>query len=309
MTVVQGRRQIAGVFWLVGALACTSGSGTGSASGGSSSGDGGPTGTATDSASASESGGSSSTTTAAADSSSGGDASESSSGFVMVPDQGPSACLSLSLCDIWAQDCPEGDKCVPWVADGSGDPTSSCLATRCSELTPDPVAPGGTCTVQEGPWSGFDDCDVGSFCWGVDPVTLEGTCAAVCGGSEADPVCGDGEVCFQGFDGVIVACTAGCDPLAPACDAGSVCATTDGAASACVPEDFAVPAEQGVPCDHRLGCGDGFACMAADAVPGCADPASCCTAVCDVEASACAGEMPVCTPLAGGSGAGACTVG
>ncbi len=305
---MQGRIQFAGVFGLVGVLACgSSGSGTGSASGGSSSGDGGPTGTATDSASASESGGSSSTTTAA-DSSS-GDASESSSGFVMVPDQGPTACLSLSLCDIWAQDCPEGDKCVPWVADGSGDPTSSCLSTRCTELTPDPVAPGGTCTVQEGPWSGFDDCDVGSFCWGVDPVTLEGTCAAVCSGSEADPVCGDGEVCFQGFGGLIVACTPGCDPLAPTCDAGSVCATTDGAASACVPGDFDAPAEQGAPCDHRLGCGDGFACMAADVVSGCADPASCCTAVCDVEASACAGETPVCTPLAGGSGAGACTVG
>ena len=168
---------------------------------------------------------------------------------------------------------------------------------------------GGTCTVQQGPWSGFDDCELGSYCWGVDPVTLEGTCAAPCYGTEANPQCGDAEVCFRGFSGIVVACTPTCDPLEPACGTGSACVVTDGAPPVCLPAEFAAPAEQGVPCDHRLGCTGGFVCMAADTVAGCADPASCCTAVCDVDTPACAGETPVCTPLTDVSGAGACTVG
>ncbi|MBK8239144.1 MAG: hypothetical protein IPK74_26775 [Deltaproteobacteria bacterium] len=296
------------MFGFLGALACGPSPGSGSGDGGS--GEGGPTTTttATGSASASESSGPGSSTTANADGSGSGEASDDGSGYLLVPDHGPSACVTLSLCDLWAQDCNVGEKCVPWVADGSGDPESSCLSTRCSTVAPDPVAPGGTCTVQDGPWSGFDDCEVGSYCWGVDPVTLEGTCAAVCGGNEANPLCGDGEVCFQGFSGIVVACTPTCDPLAPTCDAGSACVMTDGAPPACLPAEFAAPAEQGAPCDHRLGCTGGFVCMAADAVAGCADPASCCTAVCDVDAPTCAAQTPVCTPLVGVRGAGACTV-
>ncbi len=300
-----------GLLGSLASLACgpSPGAGSGSGSADSGAGEGGPSSSATGSASASESGGPSSSTSTAADSSSSGDASEDGSGFLLVPDQGPSACSSLSQCDVWAQDCNDGEKCVPWVADGSGDPTSSCMSTRCSPVAPDAVAPGGTCTVQQGPWSGFDDCELGSYCWGVDPVTLEGTCAAPCYGTEANPQCGDAEVCFRGFSGIVVACTPTCDPLEPACGTGSACVVTDGAPPVCLPAEFAAPAEQGVPCDHRLGCTGGFVCMAADTVAGCADPASCCTAVCDVDTPACAGETPVCTPLTDVSGAGACTVG
>ncbi len=39
---------------------------------------------------------------------------------------------------IWAQDCPEGEKCMPWANDGGG----SWNATRCSPLDPNPSAVG-----------------------------------------------------------------------------------------------------------------------------------------------------------------------
>jgi hypothetical protein len=46
-----------------------------------------------------------------------------SAGFIVDPDGGgPSI-----ECDQWAQDCPPGEKCMPWANDGG----SSWNATRC----------------------------------------------------------------------------------------------------------------------------------------------------------------------------------
>lgn len=58
-------------------------------------------------------------------------------------------------CDVFAQDCPPGEKCVPWANDGGG----VWNATRCSPVDDDPAAPGEPCTVEGGPTSGIDDCD------------------------------------------------------------------------------------------------------------------------------------------------------
>lgn len=260
--------------------------------------------------------GASATTTSGVDASSSdggttlGDSSGSSSegsNFIIDPDGGTGICGVALQCDLWAQDCAEGEKCVPWVADGSGD-LDACLAARCSPLDDDPVAPGGVCTVQGGPWSGLDDCDIGSFCWGVDPTTLEGTCTVPCMGSEANPLCPDDDSCFIGYGGQIVACVADCDPLAPSCAGDTTCAVTDGKPPVCLPSAFELPTGQATPCVYSLGCGDGFACMPATAVEGCADPATCCTAVCDLEAPACEAAVPACTPIDGIPGVGACTI-
>jgi hypothetical protein len=233
--------------------------------------------------------------------------SETGSSYIIDPDGGGTACFAQSYCDVWAQDCPEGEKCLVWSADGDGD-LDGCVLSRCSPIAADPVAVGGACEIETGPWSGVDDCDIGAYCWDVDPVTLRGVCVGNCFGNEANPLCTEGLLCFVGYNGWLTACVPGCDPLAPACPPGSACATGDGGASVCLPSSLGIPVAQAEACDHASGCGDGFACMAKDAVPGCADPASCCTALCDPEAPACGRETPVCTPLAGADGVGGCTV-
>src|SRR5262245_15971404 len=53
---------------------------------------------------------------------SGGDASSGGAMFVERPDGGGS-----NECDVWAQDCPPGEKCMPWANDGG----SSWNSLRC----------------------------------------------------------------------------------------------------------------------------------------------------------------------------------
>lgn len=235
------------------------------------------------------------------------DSSSDGRSFIMEPDGGGVLCSTLSICDVWSQDCPDGEKCV--VFDGDGAPyLEGCVSFRCSPLAVDPVPPGDTCHIEDGPWSGLDDCEIGAFCWDVDPDTLEGTCVGNCQNSEADPLCDDGLTCFHGYDGAITACVPGCDALAPECGDAAVCATTDGAPSVCLPESLPIPIDQSTTCEHDVGCGDGFACIDAERVPGCEDPGSCCTRLCDPAAPACEGEASVCTPLGANPSVGACTL-
>ncbi len=53
-------------------------------------------------------------------------------------------------CDYVLQDCPRGSKCMPWANDGG----NAWVSARCSPLDPDPVEPGGACTMQGSPVSG-----------------------------------------------------------------------------------------------------------------------------------------------------------
>lgn len=227
--------------------------------------------------------------------------------FVIDADGG---CTALS-CDVWAQDCPRGEKCVPWNAGGDG-PSMGCSESRCSELAPEPRAPGESCTADGGPWSGVDDCDVGSYCWNVDELTLEGVCVAQCIGSEASPLCADDELyCFMLQGTSVTACVPVCDPLAPMCPAGSTCALSgaNDQAAACVSTTLDVPSGHGTPCDWRLGCGDGFACVEATTLSAC-DDSYCCASLCDVDSPTCAAEDPTCMQVRDAiAGVGTCGVG
>ena len=46
-------------------------------------------------------------------------------------------------CDLWEQDCPEGEKCNPWANDGG----ASWNALRCVPIDPNPDGVGEPCTV------------------------------------------------------------------------------------------------------------------------------------------------------------------
>ncbi len=123
--------------------------------------------------------------------------SDSGAGFIQDPDGGG---VALE-CDGWAQDCPRGEKCMPWANDGGVD----WNAMRCSPLDPDPSTVGEPCRVEGSAVSGIDDCDISSMCWEPNEE-LEGSCIAFCSGNEANPVCAPGTWCFSGYEGTINVC-------------------------------------------------------------------------------------------------------
>lgn len=233
-------------------------------------------------------------------SSSGGSATADSSsdsgiGFIVDPDGGAPGLQ----CDVWSQDCPRGDKCVPcslgaleWFSD-----------TCCRPLDPDPAAVGEPCVREEGPWSGLDDCAADSVCWFLDDAQT-GTCVAQCDGSRANPECAAGSSCDITYEGTVILCLPTCDPLAPACGPGRTCAhgtrvgvsdfghfvcqataplnTVAGYGGAC--SAFGELCDEGLACAWPAdvpGCESGRCCTlvgSLEAPPACPDPAQSCVA-------------------------------
>lgn len=176
-------------------------------------------------------------------------------------------------CSTFEQDCPRGEKCMPWANDGG----NVWNATRCSPVFVDPGQPGDPCQVEGGPTSGIDTCDLGVMCWFVDPDTNEGLCVALCGGTHEAPSCTSEVACLASDDNVFGLCFGVCDPLADDCGPGSVCIPL-AASFTCAPADGS--AGYGEPCADAVNCAPGLAC-AADAVPDCSEDA-CCTNYCDI---------------------------
>jgi hypothetical protein len=203
--------------------------------------------------------------------------SEGGVGFIIDPDGGA---IGLQ-CDVWSQDCPRGEKCVPcslgaleWFPD-----------TCCRPLDPDPAAVGKPCVREEGPWSGLDDCAADSVCWFLDDAQT-GTCVAQCEGSRANPECAAGSSCDVAHEGTVILCLPTCDPLAPACGAGRTCAHGTRAGysdfghfvcQATAPLNAVAGYGEACSAFGEL-CDEGLACAWPADVPGC-EAARCCTVV------------------------------
>lgn len=122
-------------------------------------------------------------------------------------------------CDLWAQDCPSGTKCMLYASMGG-----SLDATGCFPIAPDPDAVGEPCTA-EGRASGIDTCELGAMCWDVNPETNEGTCVAYCSGSHADPYCeAPNDICPSTR---IPVCLPNCCPMEQDCPDGQACYPED----------------------------------------------------------------------------------
>jgi hypothetical protein len=182
-------------------------------------------------------------------------------------------------CDVFQQDCPEGEKCLPWANDGG----SSWNATRCSPVAPDPGAPGEPCTVEGSGVSGIDSCDVGAMCFHVDVRTNEGVCVTQCTGSFEAPYCDTrGQVCASGSDGLIALCYDACNPLDPACAAGTGCHPEYPDAFICRPTSDGT-GTHGDECFTDESCASAHACLDASSFPACTGLA-CCSEFCDTTA-------------------------
>lgn len=183
-------------------------------------------------------------------------------------------------CSLWAQDCDDGEKCMPWANDGGNAWNDS----RCTSLDAAPGQPGDPCMVEGSGVSGFDTCDVGSMCWNVDEENA-GTCIALCSGSPEAGLCDNPTTSCSIFnEGFLPLCLPSCDPLLQNCAPGEACYPAQDAFS-CAP-DASGPelGGYGAPCEFLNACDPGLLCADAGAVPGC-DASGCCTDFCDISAA------------------------
>jgi hypothetical protein len=200
-------------------------------------------------------------------------------GFIFPKPDGGSCFTSCIECDLWAQDCMKGQKCMPSETVGS----MAWDSADCFDIARDPGAPGDPCFVEGDQWSGLDDCQISAMCWDTDPETNAGTCVGFCLGSQANPVCGDGESCFSAYDGNVILCLPECDPLGWTCAEGFACvkSSLESQGFACIPASLVTDRDAYADtCDDIVGCGSGLVCVDAEHVPGC-DTEKCCSLLCD----------------------------
>jgi len=146
-------------------------------------------------------------TTPTGDDPSEGESSGGGASFVNGADAG-----TMSECDPWTQDCPAGDKCVPYRSPSG----TTWDANRCVPVVANPKTVGEECFEMGGNQSGEDDCDATSTCnYIVDGI---GICVEMCSGSAAAPICNSNNTsCNIDNDGSRNLCTPVCDPLLQDC--------------------------------------------------------------------------------------------
>ncbi len=199
-------------------------------------------------------------------------------GFIIMPDT-----PTIEECDVWAQNCPPGDKCTAWAEGGGG----AWNATKCVKVTGD-GAPGEPCTTT-GDGSGSDDCALGAMCWDVD-VNHHGTCIALCTGTPDTPQCPPGFHCSISGDDVLNLCFPNCDPLLQDCPGDDLCIPTpDGATFTCVLDASGDLGKTNDPCEFANVCDPGLVCLDPAAASDACDPAAtgCCQPLCKFPGSPC----------------------
>jgi hypothetical protein len=178
---------------------------------------------------------------------------------------------SNSTCDPFAQDCPEGEKCVAYSSDGD-----TWDANHCVPILGDQAA-GEPCTY-DGWVEGTDDCDGTSSCLTINADGKD-FCRPFCAGVADAPECPPSTSCIIINDGSIALCFANCDPIVQDCPGDEACQWAfNGGFFFCFPTGAAA---NGEPCEYFAECAAGLYCVDTTVVPDCAGP-SCCTEFCDL---------------------------
>jgi len=176
-------------------------------------------------------------------------------------------------CDVFAQDCPEGEKCSAYASNGA----TFWNNTKC--VPAGTQAPGQSCTAEGGGISGIDDCQLGAMCWDTDGGS-QGTCVALCTGTEDKPVCAADDACAIANEGVLNLCLPVCDPLAQDCADDEVCVAI-GEVFVCIDDDSGDTGVANDPCTALNACDQGLACVSQDAAIECPPQTGCCQPFCD----------------------------
>ena len=195
-------------------------------------------------------------------------------------------------CDLWTQNCPDGQKCMPWANDGS----TTWNATKCTDIMPNAGMPGDPCTVQGNAVSGVDSCVKAAMCWDVSQDTGIGTCVGFCIGSQEAPTCPPLYNCVISSVPVLILCLPGCDPLAQACPDMDLCIPQPmGDGFVCVLDASGDMGQQNDPCEYANACKPGLVCSDPNDAIEC-DPRApgCCLPLCDLTTPKCTNQGAQC---------------
>jgi hypothetical protein len=182
----------------------------------------------------------------------------------------------LPECDPFLQDCPHGEKCVPYASSGETWDDVKCVPVLGDQATGEPCVFGGIVEAT-------DDCDATSFCWPETEVDGEmvGTCLDFCGGSLDTPECPEGSECLISSDPVVTLCFPMCDPVAQDCADGLGCYWS-GTAFNCIWTANPPGVAPGQPCEFVNECEPGSVCADAAVMPNC-EGTGCCASFCDLD--------------------------
>lgn len=195
--------------------------------------------------------------------------------FLLPPDGGVAG-----QCDPTVQDCPPDEKCTA-VSDAPGDPWGINV---CVPKTGDSQV-GDPCDIENGKYTGLDNCDVGLICLLTDDDGNGGACVEFCDVNSNCPK--TGAKCVVYNDGSLPICLSDCDPLVQDCPEGQACYNSGGDNFVCFKES-AMPGEgaPGSPCTYINQCQSGSFCGAAASVANCGADSGCCTPYCPVSGGA-----------------------
>lgn len=209
--------------------------------------------------------------------------------FIVPPDGG-----TPGECDVFAQDCPDGEKCAAYANDGG----SSWNDTKCVPVAQDAASVGDDCLAEGSGVSGLDNCEKGAMCWDTDAEN-KGYCVQLCTGSADAPVCDEsGFICAVVNQGVLNLCLPGCDPLQQDCPMGDdLCIPAD-SGFLCVLDASGEEGQVNDPCMYANACDKGLYCIGAANAMECDQAADgCCQPFCDTsDANMCAGTGQSCVP-------------
>jgi hypothetical protein len=216
-------------------------------------------------------------------------------GLLTQPDVG-----ALPQCELYADDCADGNKCSPYASDGGPSPD----ATRCIPIADDPAGVDQPCTVQDWSASGLDDCERGLYCVLYDDEQLLGRCVALC---QEDPdapdlVCADDTArCVGGPDIIPRLCSTGCDPFGGTCPGEQQCYRI-GDHFTCLDDASGPGGAYGDPCLFTNQCDLGMLCADPPEFFECQSTDGCCTPFCDTREPDASANCPgapehLCEPL------------
>lgn len=205
--------------------------------------------------------------------------------------------MGTGECGPWQQTCPEGQKCMPYSADGG----SFWNSWGCFPLVPNPAGVDEPCMVIDSGVSGKDTCDEGLMCWYVDWDTGMGRCLAMCTGTPDAPTCSEPMTsCTISAEASLILCIPHCDPLAQDCTGGDLCIfnPNDPNSFVCVLDASGEVGQVFDACEYINACDPGLLCMSPELAVEC-DPMGlgCCVPFCDVsQPNTCPGQGQGCLP-------------
>lgn len=191
-------------------------------------------------------------------------------------------CNETFECDVIAQNCGEGEKCMPWANDGG----FLWNATRCTPIARDPDQVGEACEVEGYVSSGIDSCDASQMCFNAAIEGLTGTCVGFCAGPLQDPTCPDGQACSISNEDILALCLPACDPLLATCADGEGCFPSGTDSFVCLPAPSQSIASL-FTCHLSGGCDPGTICLDSFFLPDCEDEGGCCSPYCDLTEPVC----------------------